>query len=195
MEAQDYIKQDDTCHQKDVMIVPDHELTRKRDILITVSLCEGLKNYVGENISAANLRKMKKEKLENYFKIYKEKVGQESVNDMMSSLADMAVYGLSFVGEIDDEKDLKDELLNNKQLRRSIGKQVSDISENYGDGVSILKVLFTIVKHVSFSFMPAPASTMPAPASTMPAPASTMPAPASTMPAPASTMPAPASIN
>ena len=58
---------------------------------------------------------------------YIRKVGQETANDMMSSLADMAVYGLSFVGKIDDEEDLKDDLLNNKQLRRSIGKQTFQI--------------------------------------------------------------------
>ena len=83
MSTQEYMKLEDTpqangANQKDVMIVPDHELTRKRDILITVSLCEGLKNYVGENISAAKLRNMKKDKLENYFKIYKKSWSRNS---------------------------------------------------------------------------------------------------------------------
>ena len=150
---------------KDVIEVTNHELTRKRDILASVALIDGLKSYVGENISAVEIRKMKNEKLETYFTLYQEKAGQEMTNDMMSSLAELSVKGISFAVKgipyvvkdlpyevnISDEEGLKNDLLNNKQLRRTIGRQAAEVTEKFGDGVSIFRVFFDIFKHLSFS--------------------------------------------
>ena len=137
--------------QKDDILVEDHELTRKRDILAFVALLDGLKNYIGENITAAQIRNMEKEKLETYFTLYMVKSGQEVTNDMMLSLVEMSVKGLSYVVDIDNEEDLKNDLLNNKQLRRTIGKQAAEIVEKYGDAVAVLRVAFDVFKHISFS--------------------------------------------
>ena len=114
-------------------------------------MLEGLEEYVGENISAVDIRKMNDSDLECLFKVYEEKSGQELMKDGMGIAVDGVVKGLSYLLTFDDEESLKKDLLNNKQLGRRIGRYASKVSEEYGDVVAFLKVGFDIAKHVVFT--------------------------------------------
>ena len=117
--------------QKEAEIDPEvqSEISRKRDILASVAMTLGLEEYVGENISAVDIRKMKDSDLECLFKVYEEKSGQELMKDGMGIVVDGIFKGLSYILTLDDEESLKKDLLNNKQLGRRICRYASKVSE------------------------------------------------------------------
>ena len=130
----------------------DDETRRKRDILASVACLENIEDYVGEKIKPIEFRNMTKERLEALFDLYQQKAGQELATDGMKAAINVFTKALNYFGvEFEDQHELERELLENRFLKRTIGRQSSKISEQYGDLVGILKAVADVCKHVSIT--------------------------------------------
>ena len=128
----------------------DDETRRKRDILASVACLENIEDYVGEKIKPIEFRNMTKEQLEALFDLYQQKAGQELATDGMKAAINVFTKALNYFGvEFEDQHELEQELLENRFLKRTIGRQSSKIAEQYGDLVGILKAVADVCKHVS----------------------------------------------
>ena len=128
----------------------DDETRRKRDILASVACLENIEDYVGEKIKPIEFRNMTKERLEALFDLYQQKAGQELATDGMKAAINVFTKALNYFGvEFEDQHELEQELLENRFLKRTIGRQSSKIAEQYGDLVGILKAVADVCKHVS----------------------------------------------
>ena len=146
----------------------DDETRRKRDVLASVACLENIEDYVGEKIKPIEFRNMTKERLEALFDLYQQKPGQELVTDGMKAAINVFTKALNYFGvEFEDKHELEQDLLENRFLKRTIGRQSSKIAEQYGDLVGILKAVADVCKHVSIgaSDVQAGASTVQADAS------------------------------
>ena len=63
---------------------------------VQIEMLDGLEKYVGENISAVDIRKKKDSEIESLFKVYEEKSGQELMKDGMGVAVEGIVKGLSY---------------------------------------------------------------------------------------------------
>ena len=130
----------------------DDETRRKRDILASLSCLENIEEYVGENIKPIEFHNMTKERLEALFDLYRQKAGQELATDGMKAAINVFTKALNYFGvEFEDQCELERELLENRFLKRAIGRQSSKIAEQYGDLVGVLKAVADVCKHVSIS--------------------------------------------
>ena len=128
----------------------DDETRRKRDILASVACLENIEDYVGEKIKPIEFRNMTKERLEALFDLYQQKAGQELATDGMKAAINVFTKALNYFGvEFEDKHELEQELLENRFLKRTIGRQSSKIAEQYGDLVGILKAVADVCKHMS----------------------------------------------
>ena len=128
----------------------DDETRRKRDILASVACLENIEDYVGEKIKPIEFRNMTKERLEALFDPYQQKAGQELATDGMKAAINVFTKALNyFEVEFEDQHELEQDLLENRFLKRMIGRQSSKIAEQYGDLVGILKAVADVCKHVS----------------------------------------------
>ena len=128
----------------------DDETRRKRDILASVACLENIEDYVGEKIKPIEFRNMTKERLEALFDLYQQKAGQELAEDGMKAAINVFTKALKYFSvEIKEEAKLEQDLMENRFLKRTIGRQSSKIAEQYGDLVGILKAVADVCKHVS----------------------------------------------
>ena len=128
----------------------DDETRRKRDILASVACLENIEDYVGEKIKPIEFRNMTKERLEALFDLYQQKAGQELATDGMKAAINVFTKALNYFGvEFEDKHELEQDLLENRFLKRTIGRQSSKIAEQYGDLVGILKAVADVCKHMS----------------------------------------------
>ena len=128
----------------------DDETRRKLDILASVACLENIEDYVGEKIKPIEFRNMTKERLEALFDLYQQKAGQELAEDGMSTVIKMLTRVLKYCSvEIKEEEKLEQDLMENRFLKRTIGRQSCKIAEQYGDLVGILKAVADVCKHVS----------------------------------------------
>ena len=128
----------------------DDETRRKRDILASVACLENIEDYVGEKIRPIEFRNMTKERLEALFDLYQQKAGQELATDGMKAAINDFTKALNYFGvEFEDKHELEQDLMENRFLKRTIGRQSSKIAEQYGDLVGILKAVADVCKHVS----------------------------------------------
>lgn len=143
------VKPNDTESQ-DALRVENDETKRKRDILASVALRESVKDYIVEDIPAIQFRTMKRERLEPLFELYQQKAGQELAIDGMSSLIGIGMKALNYLSvELNNEDRLREELLDNRFLKRTIGSQASKIAEEYDDFVGIFRAVITVFNHLS----------------------------------------------
>ena len=127
----------------------DDETRRKRDVLASVACLENIEDYVGEKIKPIEFRNMTKERLEALFDLYQQKAGQELATDGMKAAINVFTKALNYFGvEFEDKHELEQDLLENRFLKRTIGRQSSKIAEQYGDLVGILKAVADVCKHV-----------------------------------------------
>ena len=139
----------------------DDETRRKRDILASVACLENIEDYVGEKIKPIEFRNMTKERLEALFDLYQQKAGQELATDGMKAAINVLTKALNYFGvEFEDQHELEQELLENRFLKRTIGRQSSKIAEQYGDLVGILKAVADVCKHVSIGASDVQAETL-----------------------------------
>ena len=130
----------------------DDETRRKRDVLASVACLENIEDYVGEKIKPIEFRKMTKERLEALFDLYQQKAGQELATDGMKAAINVFTKALNYFGvEFEDKHELEQDLMENRFLKRTIGRQSSKIAEQYGDLVGILKAVADVCKHVSIT--------------------------------------------
>ena len=128
----------------------DDETRRKRDVLASVACLENIEDYVGEKIKPIEFRNMTKERLEALCDLYQQKAGQELATDGMKAAINVFTKALNYFGlEFEDKHELEQDLLENRFLKRTIGRQSSKIAEQYGDLVGILKAVADVCKHVS----------------------------------------------
>ena len=128
----------------------DDETRRKRDILASVACLENIEDYVGEKIKPIEFRNMTKERLEALFDLYQQKAGQELAEDGMKAAINVFTKALKYFSvEIKEEDKLEQDLMENRFLKRTIGRQSSKIAEQYGNLVGILKAVADVCKHVS----------------------------------------------
>ena len=128
----------------------DDETRRKRDVLASVACLENIEDYVGEKIKPIEFRNMTKERLEALFDLYQQKAGQELATDGMKAAINVFTKALNYFGlEFEDKHELGQDLMENRFLKRTIGRQSSKIAEQYGDIVGILKAVADVCKHVS----------------------------------------------
>ena len=128
----------------------DDETRRKRDVLASVACLENIEDYVGEKIKPIEFRNMTKERLEALFDLYQQKAGQELATDGMKAAINVFTKALNYFGlEFEDKRELEQDLMENRFLKRTIGRQSSKIAEQYGDIVGILKAVADVCKHVS----------------------------------------------
>ena len=128
----------------------DDETRRKRDVLASVACLENIEDYVGEKIKPIEFRNMTKERLEALFDLYQQKAGQELATDGMKAAINVFTKALNYFGvEFEDKHELEQDLMENRFLKRTIGRQSSKIAEQYGDLVGILKAVADVCKHVS----------------------------------------------
>ena len=128
----------------------DDETRRKRDILASVACLENIDEYVGEKIKPIEVRNMTKERLEALFDLYQQKAGQELATDGMKAAINVFTKVVNYFGvHFEDQCELEQELLENRFLKRTIGRQSSKNAEQYGDLVGILKAVADVCKHVS----------------------------------------------
>ena len=111
-------------------------------------MLDGLEKYVGREVSVVDVRRMTSGELDTIFELYQEKSGQELVKDGMDVIVGGIVKGLSYFLKFDDELALKNDLIENKTLRIMIGRSASKATEEYGDVVSVIKIVWDIAKHV-----------------------------------------------
>ena len=136
----------------------DHETRRKRDILASVACLENIEDYVGENIKPIEFRNMTKDRLEALFDLYQQKAGQELAEDGMKAAINVFRKALKYFSvEIKEEDKLEQDLMENRFLKRTIGRQSSKIAEQYGDLVGILKAVADFRKRVSIGASKVPA--------------------------------------
>ena len=139
----------------------DNETRRKRDILASVACLENIEDYVGEKIKPIEFRNMTKERLEALFDLYQQKAGLELATDGMKAAINVFTKALNYFGvEFEDKHELEQELLENRFLKRTMGRQSSKIAEQYGDLVGILKAVADVGKHVSIGASNVPAETL-----------------------------------
>ena len=128
----------------------DDETRRKRDVLASVACLENIEDYVGEKIKPIEFHNMTKERLEALFDLYQQKAGQELATDGMKAAINVFTKALNYFGlEFEDKHELEQDLMENRFLKRTIGRQSSKIAEQYGDIVGILKAVADVCKHVS----------------------------------------------
>ena len=128
----------------------DDETRRQRDILASVACLENIEEYVGEKIKPIEFRNMTKERLEALFDLYQQKAGQELATDGMKAAINVFTKVVNYFGvQFEDQCEPEQELLENRFLKRTIGRQSSKIAEQYGDLVGILKGVADVCKHVS----------------------------------------------
>ena len=128
----------------------DDQTIRKRDILASVACLENIEDYVGEKIKPIEFRNMTKDRLEALFDLYQQKAGQELAKDGMKATINVFTKALNYFGvEFEDKHELEQDLMENRFLKRTIGRQSSKIAEQYGDLVGILKAVADVCKHVS----------------------------------------------
>ena len=126
----------------------DDETRRKRDILASVACLETIEDYVGEKIKPIEFRNMTKERLEALFDLYQQKAGQELATDGMKAAIQIFTKALNYFGvEFEDEHELERDLLENRFLKRTMGRESSKVAEQYGDIVGVLKAVVDICKH------------------------------------------------
>ena len=126
----------------------DDETRRKRDILASVACLETIEDYVGEKIKPIEFRNMTKERLEVLFDLYQQKAGQELATDGMKAAIQIFTKALNHFGvEFEDKDELERDLLENRFLKRTMGRQSSKVAEQYGDIVGVLKAVVDICKH------------------------------------------------
>ena len=139
----------------------DDETRRKRDILASVACLENIDDYVGEKIKPIEFRNMTKQRLEALFDLYQQMAGLELATDGMKAAINVFTKALNYFGvEFEDQHELEQELLENWFLKRTIGRQSSKLSEQYGDLVDILKAVADVCKHVSIGASDAQAETL-----------------------------------
>ena len=85
----------------------EKEIARRRDILASVAMLDGLEKYVGREVSVVDVRRMTSGELDTLFELYQEKSGQELVKDGMDVIVSGIVKGLSYFLKFDDELALK----------------------------------------------------------------------------------------
>ena len=135
----------------------DDETRRKRDVLASVACLENIEDYVGEKIKPIEFRNMTKERLEALFDLYQQKAGQELATDGMKAAINVFTKALDYFGvEFEDKDKLERDLMENRFLKRTIGRQSSKIAEQYGDLVGILKAVADVCKHVSITGLSSP---------------------------------------
>ena len=140
----------------------DDETRRKRDILASVACLETIEDYVGEKIKPIEFRNMTKERLEALFDLYQQKAGQELATDGMKAAIQIFTKALNYFGvEFEDEHELERDLLENRFLKRTMGRQSSKVAEQYGDIVGVLKAVVDICKHTK-GLHPEPCVGLPA---------------------------------
>ena len=128
----------------------DDEARRKRDIPASVACLENIEDYVGEKIKPIEFRNMTKERWEALFDLYQQKAGQELAEDGMKAAINFFTKALKYFSvEIKEEDKLEQDLMENRFLKRTIGRQSSKIAEQYGNLVGILKAVADVCKHVS----------------------------------------------
>ena len=111
---------------------------------------ENIEDYVGEKIKPIEFRNMTKQRLDALFNLYQQKAGQELAEDGMSTVIKMLTRVLKYCSvEIKEEENLEQDLMENRFLKRTIGRQSCKIAEQYGDLVGILKAVADVCKHVS----------------------------------------------
>ena len=126
----------------------DDETRRKRDVLASVACLENIEDYVGEKIKPIEFRNMTKERLEALFDLYQQKAGQELAADGMKAAINVFTKALNYFGvEFEDKHELEQDLMENRFLKRTIGRQSSKIAERYGDLVGVLKAVADVCKH------------------------------------------------
>ena len=129
----------------------DDETRRKRDVLASVACLENIEDYVGEKIKPIEFRNMTKERLEALFDLYQQKAGQELATDGMKAAINVFTKALNYFGvEFEDKHELEQDLMENRFLKRTIGRQSSKIAEQYGDLVGILKAVADVCKHTKW---------------------------------------------
>ena len=102
----------------------DDETRRKRDILASVACLENIEDYVGEKIKPIEFRNMTKERLEALFDLYQQKAGQELAEDGMKAAINVFTKALKYFSvEIKEEDKLEQDLMENRFLKRTIGRQ------------------------------------------------------------------------
>ena len=68
----------------------------------------------------------------------------------MKAAINVFTKALNYFGvEFEDKHELEQDLMKNRFLKRTIGRQSSKIAEQYGDFVGILKAVADVCKHVS----------------------------------------------
>ena len=73
---------------------------------------------------------MTKERLEALFDLYQQKAGQELTTDGMKAAINVFTKVVNYFGvKFEDRLDLEQELLENRFLKRTIGRQSSKIAE------------------------------------------------------------------
>ena len=139
----------------------DDETRHKRDILASVACLENIEDYIGENIKPIEFRNMTKQRFDALFDLYQQKTGQELATDGMKAGINVFTKAVNYFGvEFEDQHELERDLLENRFLKRTIGRQSSKIAEQFGDLVGILKAVADVCKHVSIGASDVQAETL-----------------------------------
>ena len=109
------------------------------------------KEYLGEELSLGDIKKLKESDVLKYYKRYQSVLGKQLHKGLIESFNRTAVKGLSYFLNFDDTEELIKDLQNDELVKRELDLISGQLVLRGGRFVALGSGLFHVIKHINFS--------------------------------------------
>ena len=122
-----------------------------RESLAILASLGSTKEYLGEELSLGDIRKLKEADVLKYYNRYQSFLGKQLHKGLIESFIRTAVKGLSYFLNFDDTEELSKDLQKDELVKRELALISGQLVLRGGRFVALGSGLFHVIKHIDFS--------------------------------------------
>ena len=127
--------------------VPDIEA--KRESLAYLATLGTTKDWIGENFSLGDVKRLSDKNVEKYFLRYQAVLGKRATGNLTDAIIDVGAQAAAYVLPIDDVDEAAKDLKKNDLVTRELSGFAGYLALNAGRLVAIAIRFFRLAKHIS----------------------------------------------
>ena len=122
-----------------------------RESLAILASLGSTKEYIGEELSLRDIKKLKESDILKYYNRYQSVLGKQLHKGLIEAFIRTAVKGLSYFLNFDDTEELSKDLQKDELVKRELALISGQLVLRGGRFVSLGSGLFHVIKHIVFS--------------------------------------------
>ena len=129
----------------------DNDVEIKQESLAILASLGTTKEYLGDEMSLGDIKKLKAKDVEKYYNRYQAVLGKQVSSGLVESALEAASNIISYVVPVDDTEALSKDLQNDELVKRELTNFIGLLVLKCGRLVALASGLFQVAKHIKIN--------------------------------------------